>query len=226
MRNIITERSWSVRRCNHCIELSVGVQSSDRCYVTRWNENTEKNWSINTDKSTLQIASFVLSLSLQEVGPNTSGDVRGLRQQDTGAWTFPPIHPTALDYGAASILWHSDEEPAAQRAALTSHPVGCIYLMPVPFVFGSQREPWTNSRCYGWTRWSLLCLKTAVLNPKTSQETRRGCSLLKTSYFVWTVTQVWPLCLLKVCAVIDFERHWNDHASLSTLRAFPETSIM
>lgn len=79
-------------------------------------------------KCTLLIA-LSYSLSLQEVGPNSSWDVRGLCQQETGAWTPPPIHPTTLDYGAASILWHSDEEPGAQWAALTSHPGGHTFCV-------------------------------------------------------------------------------------------------
>lgn len=44
------------------------------------------------------------------------------------------MHPTALDYGAASLLRHSDEEPGAQRAALTSHSGEHLPFVSVPFV--------------------------------------------------------------------------------------------
>lgn len=157
-----------------------------------------------------------LSLSLQEVGPNPSGDVRGLCQQDTGAWILPPIHPTALDYGAAAILWHSDEEPGAQGGALTSQSGGHLYFGSVPYEFGSQREPWTNSRCYGWTRWPHLCLKNSRPEPKHKPRNRKRLQLVKDFIVVQTVPQC-GLCVYEKCAVIDCESNWNDHYNCFTL---------
>lgn len=50
----------------------------------------------------------------------------------------------------------------------------------------------------------------------TSQEAGRDCSWFKTLYFN-RLRPVWPLCLLKVCFVIDCERNWNDHYTSITL---------
>lgn len=42
--------------------------------------------SLGQNKNRIKyISNYLVFFSLQEVGPNTSGDVRGLCQQDTGA---------------------------------------------------------------------------------------------------------------------------------------------
>lgn len=133
------------------------------CYCGSSARSSGARCSVNTDRSWSVSLFLLLSLFLQEVGPNSSGDVRGLCQQDTGSRTSPPIHPSALDDGAASVLRHGDEEPGAQRAALTSHSGRHLYFVSVPFVFGYRQEPCRNSRCYGWTRRPPLCLKSAAL---------------------------------------------------------------
>lgn len=90
-----------------------------------WCNTVTSNFHIlYTLTSNLLWTRFLHSLPLQAVGPNSSGDVRGLRQQDAWARTVPPIHTTALDHGASSILRHGDEEPRARRGALNSRGVG------------------------------------------------------------------------------------------------------
>lgn len=150
-----------------CVGWSVNIDSS---YNVMCVGITESSWSVIWREST-KIAFIIVSL--QKVGQNSSGDVRRLCQQKPGAWTVSPFHPTTLDHGASSILRHSDEEPGAQRAALTS--AGRLYFMSVPFVFDSEWEPaWTC--CTG----PFLCLKIAALNPNTNQGTGRYCSCWKT----------------------------------------------
>lgn len=74
--------------------------------------------------------SVSLSASFQEVGPNTAGDVGGIRQQGPPrSRLVPALHAAALDHGAASVVRHGHEEPAARRAALALSP------RIVPFFF-------------------------------------------------------------------------------------------
>jgi len=109
-----------------------------------------------------------LTSCLQEVGPNSSGDVSWLCRQDTGPWALPAVHPAALDHGAASVLWHSDEEPRAQRAALTFSCIARTHGSAFCLRFSVRA---LNGHCV-WPRGSgsFLCFQTDTVG--TEQESR------------------------------------------------------
>lgn len=139
--------------------------------------------------------------------------------------SHPPHHPGLWSHlRPTTQWWRASSTTSSFNLSLcwtySSH------LMPVSFLLGAQREPWMISHCYGRTCWSLLCLKTAALNPNTSHETGRGRSLFETAH-LHGLCPKWPLSAKSACCDCLWKAlKWSRLALYTTLKAFPETSIM